>query len=708
MKNCKSIEKQLTAYLHGELSASAFQTLEKHLEGCDACRAELEARRSTLRLLGEALEAAPAPERLTRRVNGTQSAPHFSWGDLWYSPRTRAVLVTAAACSLVAVLSVSVVKWSVVEQSEVTLDFAPQEEHLVALEDREDPTFSAAPLPRPKLKLKKPDAPVAEPKSTTRIVTKTSRPSMPEIVLPEVEGVRGEMAEVTVVGSASPMMVADADGSMSRGYSLQLSGRSAVAPESRAFNPPSQVFSAEQYDLIVENAFKAAMENPLSTFSIDVDRAAYANVRRFLTNDQLPPLDAIRIEEMVNYFKYDYPQPKDDAPFLVSTEVGECPWNPDHQLALIGLQGLEIEKSDLPPNNLVFLLDVSGSMNNPNKLPLLKSAMRLLVDQLRPEDRVSIVVYAGAAGVVLEPTADKAEILDAIKRLNAGGSTAGGAGIELAYKIAKQAFMKNGNNRVVLATDGDFNVGASSDGDLVRLIEEKRNSGIYLTVLGFGTGNYKDSKMEKLADKGNGNYAYIDDILEAKKVLVNEMGGTLVTIAKDVKVQIEFNPKHVKGYRLIGYENRMLAAEDFNDDLKDAGELGAGHTVTALYELIPAGSDLQVPTAGDLKYQKTRVVDSDELMTVKLRYKHPDEDESQMIKRAVAVSDISAITNQGNLAFASAVAEFGMLLRDSQYKGSASFEDVLKRARAAKGKDDEGYRAEFIRLVEKAELLSNE
>jgi Ca-activated chloride channel family protein len=527
----------------------------------------------------------------------------------------------------------------------------------------------AAPVERPKMKLNKPKVAASAPKSTTRIVTKVKKSSMPSMALPEMD-------------------------------SYGFAGSGVAAGQSQ--------FSNEQYDLIVENAFKASMQNPLSTFSIDVDRAAYANVRRFLTNDQQPPMDAVRIEEMVNYFDYDYPQPKGSEPFVVSTEIGECPWNEEHQLALIGLQGVDIETADLPPNNLVFLLDVSGSMNSRDKLPLLKSAMRLLVEQMRPEDRVSIVVYAGAAGVVLEPTADKAEILEAIKRLNAGGSTAGGAGIELAYKLAKQEFMKNGNNRVILATDGDFNVGISSDGDLVRMIEEKRNSGIYLTVLGFGTGNYKDSKMEKLADKGNGNYAYIDDILEAKKVLVNEMGGTLVTIAKDVKIQIEFNPKHVKGYRLIGYENRMLAKEDFNDDRKDAGELGAGHTVTALYELIPMGADLTVPVADSLKYQKTQVVDSDELMTVKLRYKNPDEDESRLIKRAVAVNDVYTMTNSGNLAFASAVAEFGMLLRDSQYKGSANFEDVLERAKAFKGADDEGYRAEFIRLVEKAELLYQE
>ena len=464
-------------------------------------------------------------------------------------------------------------------------------------------------------------------------------------------------------------------------------------------------FNTEQYDWIPENAFKMALENPLSTFSIDVDRAAYANVRRFLNDNQMPPPDAVRIEEMVNYFEYDYPQPKGEDPFAISLEVASCPWNAEHQLALIGLQGLDVDTSDLPPNNLVFLLDVSGSMSSSDKLPLLQSAMRLLVNQLRPEDSVSIVVYAGAAGIVLEPTSDKGLIESAIGRLEAGGSTAGGAGIELAYRTAQQSFIKEGNNRVILATDGDFNVGPSSDGALVRLIEEQRKSGIFLTVLGFGTGNYKDSKMEKLADKGNGNYAYIDDILEARKVLVTEMGGTLLTIAKDVKIQVEFNPGQVKAYRLIGYENRVLANEDFDDDLKDAGELGAGHTVTALYELIPAGSDEIIPMAGDMKYQKTQLVDSDDLMTVKLRYKQPDGDVSKQLVRTIKASEFHGRRPSDNFQFASEVAEFGLLLRDSEFKGSASYGRIIERAHQLKGDDREGYRAEFIRLVNKARLL---
>ncbi|MDF7826324.1 von Willebrand factor type A domain-containing protein [Pontiellaceae bacterium B12227] len=683
MKNCKSFEKQLVAYIHGELSKTDFQTLEKHLDGCDACRAELARQRSTLELLGQALDAAPAPERLVawRDIPKRVSAHKPTLADFWYSPQTRAALITAAACSLFFVLSMSFVMLTVVKKEDQSFVAAPVEEHNVAIASDQE-LFISPPSAKPQMKLRK------------QVVAKRPKAEFNGFSAPEPMMTMGRQmvySDEAVAGATVAFSMPETKG--------LLGGMAPI--------PAAPVFSSEQYDLIVENVFKTAMENPLSTFSIDVDRAAYANVRRFLKSNQLPPMDAVRIEELVNYFDYDYPQPEGEDPFMVSMEVAECPWEKKHQLALIGLQGLEIETSDLPPNNLVFLLDVSGSMNNADKLPLLKSAMRLLVNQLRPEDRVSIVVYAGAAGLVLEPTSDKALILDAIKRLNAGGSTAGGAGIELAYKIAKQAFIKNGNNRVILATDGDFNVGVSSDNELVRLIEKKRNSDIFLTVLGFGTGNYKDSKMEKLADKGNGNYAYIDDILEARKVLVNEMGGTLMAIAKDVKIQVEFNPSRVKGYRLIGYENRMLAKEDFNDDLKDAGELGAGHTVTALYELIPAGSDIMVPTAGDLKYQTTRLVDSDELMTVNLRYKKPHEEESKLIKRAVAVNDLQPLENGGNIGFASAVAEFGLLLRNSEFKGTASYDDILRRAKAAKGADEEGYRAEFIRLVEKAQLLND-
>ena len=378
-------------------------------------------------------------------------------------------------------------------------------------------------------------------------------------------------------------------------------------------------------------------------------------------------------------------------------------------MLLVGLQGRKIEVAQLPPNNLVFLADVSGSMRSHDKLPLLKASLRMLVDNLRPEDRVSLVVYAGAAGLVLDSTSgkEKKKILAAIDKLNAGGSTAGGAGIRLAYKVAKENFMPKGNNRIILATDGDFNVGESSDGGLTRLIEEKRKDGVFLTVLGFGTGNYKDSKMEKLADKGNGNYAYIDSVREAKKALVSEVGGTLFAIAKDVKLQLEFNPATVSSYRLIGYENRMLKKEDFNDDKKDAGELGAGHRVTALYEIVRVGAEEAVAKVDKLKYQrKVKFTKSKDLLTLKLRYKDPKETESQLITRVLQAENITPKKPSDNWAFASAVAEFAMVIRDSKHKGTASFESALERARKARGKDEHGYRAEFVHLIESADLLA--
>lgn len=473
-----------------------------------------------------------------------------------------------------------------------------------------------------------------------------------------------------------------------------------------------QIHNTEEYDAIHENIFHGALKNPLSTFSIDVDAASYSNMRRFLNNGQLPPKDAVRIEEMVNYFNYDYKQPENTDPFSINTEISSAPWNSQHKLVHIGLQGRKIPTKNLPASNLVFLLDVSGSMNAANKLPLLKSAFKLLVDELRPQDNVAIVVYAGAAGLVLPSTDgnNKEAILNALNNLQAGGSTAGGAGIQLAYKVAKEQFKKGGNNRVILATDGDFNIGASSNAEMERLIEEKRNDGIFLTVLGFGMGNYKDSKMETIADKGNGNYAYIDNILEAKKVLVNEFGGTLFTIAKDVKIQVEFNPAKVKAYRLIGYENRALKNEDFNNDKKDAGDLGAGHTVTALYEIIPVGVDSQFDPVDDLKYQESKVsaeaMKSKELMTIKLRYKQPDGDQSKLITHALVDSHIAIDKTSDNFRWSAAVAGFGMLLRDSEFKGNLTYDDVIKMAQSAKGKDPEGYRIEFINLVKSGLLLA--
>jgi len=473
-------------------------------------------------------------------------------------------------------------------------------------------------------------------------------------------------------------------------------------------------FNREGYDKITENRFLKVSDNPLSTFSIDVDAASYSNIRRFLNQGQLPPAGAVRIEEMVNYFTYQYPQPVKNEPFSINTEISDAPWNKDHKLVLIGLQGKKIPTENLPASNLVFLIDVSGSMQSPNKLPLVKASLKMLVDQLREEDNISMVVYAGAAGLVLEPTSgdEKTKIKDAIDKLEAGGSTAGGAGIKLAYKTARENFVKGGNNRVILCSDGDFNVGESSDDAMERLIEQERKSGVFLTVLGYGMGNYQDAKMQKLADKGNGNHAYIDGITEAKKVLVNEFGGTLFTIAKDVKLQVEFNPAKVQGYRLIGYENRMLAKEDFNDDKKDAGELGSGHTVTALYEVIPVGlkSDF-LQKVDSLKYQKNTTPlssssQTDEILTVKFRYKAPDGDVSKLIEHPVLDKQVALTKTSDNFRFAAAVAQFGLLLRESAYKSASSYDNVLNLARKAKGYDEEGYRSEFVRLVESARLLA--
>jgi Ca-activated chloride channel homolog len=487
--------------------------------------------------------------------------------------------------------------------------------------------------------------------------------------------------------------------------------------------------SREGYNLIVENELHDAAATPLSTFAIDVDAASYANVRRFLLADaRMPPPDAVRIEELVNYFDYDYPDPGGDAPFSITTEVAPAPWNPEHRLVHVGLQGRRMDAASLPPANLVFLVDVSGSMDEPNKLPLLKEAFGMLVDNLRPQDRVAIVAYAGAAGLVLPstPGGAKDRIRDAIATLQPAGSTNGAEGIRLAYQLARDAFARGGNNRVVLATDGDFNVGVSSDAELVRLIEQERGAGIFLTVLGFGTGNLQDAKMEQLADHGNGNYAYVDGIDEARKVLVAEMGGTLFTIAKDVKVQVEFNPATVKAYRLIGYENRLLAAEDFNDDQKDAGELGAGHSVTALYEIVPAGApDDPERRVDPLRYQRTRsrsrVLDafdrlryrlgaetpaSGELLTVKLRYKSPDGDASRLLAHPLRDRGASLAAASDDFRFSAAVAEWGMLLRDSRFRGAASYGAVTQLARGALAGDRNGYRSEFLRLVEASQRLA--
>jgi Ca-activated chloride channel family protein len=481
-----------------------------------------------------------------------------------------------------------------------------------------------------------------------------------------------------------------------------------IAPEQIIAEP-----NTESYADIVENTFLDARKNPLSTFSIDVDRASYSNVRRYIESGARPPVDAVRIEEMVNYFSYDYPQPQGEDPFSVYTEMADAPWNQNHKLVHIGIQGKNIPTENLPPSNLVFLIDVSGSMDEPNKLPLVKQSFMMLANQLRDQDHVSIVVYAGAAGVVLEPVSgdQKEKIKASLDQLEAGGSTAGGEGLKLAYALASQHFKKDGNNRVVIASDGDFNVGESSDDDMENLITHKRNEGVFLTVLGYGMGNYKDSKMEILADKGNGNYAYIDNLSEARKTLVNEFGGTLFTIAKDVKLQLEFNPGKVQAYRLIGYENRMLKSEDFNNDKKDAGELGSGHTVTALYEIIPVGVKSEFFNIDDLKYQKTdpknTVSNSDDLLTLKLRYKKPNEDVSKLIVHALKDDAVVSAHTSDNFRWSASVAAFGMLLRESDYTKNYGYEQVIRLAESSKGEDQEGYRSEFISMARSFGLISN-
>jgi len=543
------------------------------------------------------------------------------------------------------------------------------------------------------------------------VVMKNSNLDFDEIVFAEAEAVKSyemKTADMAATRPGGPIYT------RTRGHAKRAYVNASYAPE-----PGYVQHNTEGYSAIHENGFKDVLHNPLSTFSIDVDKASYSNVRRFLNMGQLPPMDAVRIEEMINYFNYDYPEPKGKHPFSVYTEISNCPWNESHQLLHVGLKGKDIDKSELPASNLVFLLDVSGSMGAANKLPLLKQAFRMLVNELRPEDRVAIVVYAGAAGLVLEstPGSKKEQIIAALDQLQSGGSTAGGAGLKLAYKVAQNNFIEDGNNRIILATDGDFNVGSSSNAEMERLIEQKREYGVFMTVLGFGMGNYKDDKMEIIADKGNGNYAYIDNIQEARKVFITEFGGTLFTIAKDVKFQIEFNPARVKGYRLVGYENRLLNDEDFNDDKKDAGEMGAGHTVTALYEVIPAGSHESLKSIDALKYQSgpekvkdTKKVKADlsaELMTVKLRYKQPDGNTSTKVEIPVKGKVLDLEETSDNFRFSAAIAEFGLILRNSQYKEDASMEHVIALAKNARGEDEEGYRSEFLKLVRLADTLKD-
>jgi Ca-activated chloride channel family protein len=529
-----------------------------------------------------------------------------------------------------------------------------------------------------------------------------------------------KLEEVVVTGYSkkknltmeAPLPAQDALEGRVAGISVQRWVRKLVNQSPAIYGSRAPEYNTEEYDVITENRFLAVKNTALSTFSIDVDAASYSNLRRFLNQGQLPPAGVVRTEELINYFDYHYDQPVDPRPFAVHTELVECPWNRQHQLVSIGLQGKKIPVDNLPASNLVFLIDVSGSMEAENKLPLVKASLKMLTDQLREQDKVALVVYAGNAGMVLPATsgADKQKIKSAIDALEAGGSTAGGEGIQLAYKIARENFNSKGNNRVILCTDGDFNVGASSNAEMEKLIEQERKSGVFLTVLGFGMGNYKDSKMEILADKGNGNHAYIDGLAEAKKVLVSEFGGTLFTIAKDVKLQVEFNPANVQAYRLIGYENRLLNKEDFNNDQKDAGEMGSGHTVTALYEIIPTGvRDVFTDSVDALKYQalpQQPALVSNEVLQVKIRYKAPDSEKSELFTKTLEKKDAVRLDQASeNVLFAAAVAEWGMLLNQSAYLQQSSFDNVLRLARKGLGADVQGYRKEFISLVKKSAAL---
>ncbi len=472
--------------------------------------------------------------------------------------------------------------------------------------------------------------------------------------------------------------------------------------------PPQSQFNRESYDHTPENSFITTLNDPLSTFSIDVDTASYSNIRRFIQSGHLPPVGAVRIEEMINYFSYNYPEPQ-SVPFSISTELGPCPWQPENKLVRIGIKAKDLEEKQLPPSNLVFLIDISGSMNHENKLPLLKKSILMLTEKLGKNDRIAIVVYAGSDRIVLRPTpGNKKDLIrKAIQRLTSGGSTHASSGIQTAYELALQSFMPGGNNRIILASDGDFNVGITSRGELEQLITEKKESGVYLTVLGFGMGNFHDDTMEILADKGNGNYAYIDSLLEAKKVLIKERASTLFALANDVKLQVEFNPARVGGYRLLGYENRALADEDFNNDKKDAGEIGIGHTVTALYEIIPAGSK-SIPPVDPLKYQSVvhKNQPSDEILTVKLRYKPLRGKESLLLSHSLDDSHNAPAKTSLDFRFTAAVAGYGLLLRHSEYSGKMDYPELITLARSGRGEDHEGYRAEFIRLLEMSEIIT--
>ncbi len=657
---------KLTAYALDELEGAEKEAVAAAVAASPAAQEFVR----ELRLLSGNLRAEYETERAAQPAPSPNVLPLPARDDPWSISRRLALAATIALCACLGAIAIGTMKRSnvgVAQSGSQTLTATPPRHAESAVE-------AVAALPE------EPPPPVA-----AALRSKQAQLAMAKVAQP---GANDALASTAAMRNAPAEMFARA---------------------------PAQDFNTANYAHIQDNSFLAVREHPLSTFSIDVDTASYANVRRFLENGSLPPPDAVRIEEMINYFHYDYPQPNDDAPFSINLDAAGCPWQPAHRLVRIGLQGRELPNEKRPASNLVFLLDVSGSMDAPNRLPLVQQAMRLLVGKLGENDRVAIVIYAGGSGLALPSTTGdhKEQILSALADLHAGGSTNGAEGIQLAYDTAAAHFIKGGVNRVILATDGDFNVGTTSEGDLVRLIQEKAKAGVFLSVLGVGDNNLNDSMMQKLADKGNGNYAYLDSLGEAEKVLVRQINGTLVTIAKDVKIQVEFNPARVASYRLIGYEKRLLQKEDFNNDKIDAGEIGAGHSVTALYEVVPAGAEpnpaASVPAVDPLKYQAAQSSlgekQSPELCTVKLRYKEPDGDTSKLLERPFADGGTPFAQAAPDLKFAAAVAEFGMILRESEFKGSGSLGAVAEWAQAGKGTDAEHYRAGFLELVRKAEQL---
>jgi Ca-activated chloride channel family protein len=675
----------LTAFALGELSADDHAKMAEAIADSPETQSYVAETQQFARLLRAEYEAdrqQPAPRApiVVRMEEERRASSRYQWGSL------------AAALAIFAVIAA--IAFSTIQRESGTLS--------KRLADSPKTKAPVEAVPEPTVEFEVAQQPAA-PRATTAPEFVEEKPSVSRDVA-EAGKTRG----LALNPSAPPPPMP-----MKRAYNHVAGGDETTASE-----PPSryrQDFNTATYDKIEENPFLPAASNPLSTFSIDVDTASYANVRRFINSGSLPPKDAVRVEEMINYFTYDYREPEGDKPFSIDLDATACPWDPSHRLVRIGLKGREVTNEKRPASNLVFLLDVSGSMMPAERLPLVKQAMRLLVDKLTEKDRVAIVIYAGGSGLALSSTSgnEKEKILRALEELQAGGSTNGAEGIELAYKVAADNFIKGGVNRVILATDGDFNIGVTNQGDLIRLIEQKAKSGVFLSVLGVGTDNLKDSTMQKLADKGNGNYAYLDSIDEARKVLVQQINGTLMTIAKDVKIQVEFNPARVASYRLIGYEKRLLRKEDFNNDKVDAGEIGAGHTVTALYEVVPAGAGAtdpatSVPPVDPLKYgpNTTNTTNgSGEMVTVKLRHKKPDGEVSELTERSFTDNGAKFENAAPDLKFAAAVAEFGMLLRDSQYKGKGTFGAVIEWAQEGKGPDAAGYRAGFIEMARKAQSL---